>query len=183
MSIFWINLISYFAGAISVLIIFLSVKKMKTVKDDEIILTIDYNKTIEQTIADGNYDRVNSNITAENFPVPQKIIGKKVKVFAKLFHFNRNISSDDAILEMNKAGYRPATLMELLTLGILFPELQRKFSIVALGSIRHRSNNYRDVPYLYTNDSRRKLDLYWFNNGSCAYYSFLGVRYKNKILT
>jgi hypothetical protein len=79
--------------------------------DGEIKLTIDYTKTIKQAIGDGNYDCKNSDITIKHFPVSPEMIGKKVEVSAKQFHFKRDISSDDAISEMDKAGYRPATLI------------------------------------------------------------------------
>lgn len=144
--------------------------------DGEIKLTVDYTKTIEQAIADGKYDWKDSDITAKNFPISPEMIGKKSDVSAKLFHFNRDISSDDVISEMDKSGYRPATLMELLVLGILFPELQRQFPIVALGSIWHDGFDYRHVPYLNVFGSRRGLNLCGFDGGWDAHDRFLGVR-------
>lgn len=154
-------------------------KKTEKVVDNsgEIILNIDYTKTIEQAIADGNYDWKNDNITAQHFPVSPEMIGKKAEVSAKLFHFNRDISSDDVISEMDKAGYRPATLMELLVLGFLFPELQRQFPIVALGSRWHGAGGYRGVPYLFVR-GRRELDLTsrGFADDWLAPCRFLGVR-------
>lgn len=144
--------------------------------DGEIKLTVDYTKTVEETIRDGNYNWKNGDITSKNFPVSSEMIGKKVEVAARLFHFNCSISSDDVSSEMDKAGYRPATLMELLTLGILFPELQRKFSVIALGSIwRDPCLDYY-VPYLHRFGAKRMLNLYWFgvNWGNCC--RFLGIR-------
>lgn len=143
---------------------------------NEIKLTIDYTKTVGQVITDGNYDYKNSNITSENFPISPEMVGKKVEVSAKLFHFNRDISSDDAISEMDQAGYRPATLMELLVLGFLFPELQRQFPIIALGSIWLNAHLNRSVPYLDVDGSERKLNLYWFGGVWNARCRFLGVR-------
>ena len=143
---------------------------------DEIKLTIDYTKTVEQAVTDGNYDWKNGFINAKNFPVFPEMVGKKAEVSSKLFHFNRDISSEDAIYEMDKAGYRPATLMELLVLGFLFPELQRQFPIVALGSIWRDANSNRHVPYLYVYGHKRKLYLYWFALDWDARYRFLGVR-------
>lgn len=142
----------------------------------EIILNIDYTKTIEQVIADGNYDWGNSNINAKNFPISPEMTGKKVEVSTKLFHFNKDISSDNAISKMDKDGYRPATLMELLVLGFLFPELQRQFPIVALGSVWHNALDDRCVPFLDVDDSRRELYLRWFDDDWDAHCRFLGVR-------
>ena len=143
---------------------------------DEIRLAIDYTKTVEQVIADGDYDWKNDDITAQHFPVSSEMIGKKAEVSAKLFHFNRDISSDDVISEMDKAGYRPATLMELLVLGFLFPELQRQFPIVALGSVWRYANGGRHVPCLGVGGSGRRLSLFWFGRGWSAHCRFLGVR-------
>ena len=142
---------------------------------DEIKLAVDYTKTVEQAVADGNYDWKNGDINAKNFPVSPEMIGKKVEVSAKLFHFNRDISSDDAISEMDKAGCRPATLMELLVLGFLFPELQRQFPIVALGSVWRCAYGFRFAPYLFVFDSKRKLYLDWFDSYWRARCRFLGI--------
>lgn len=142
----------------------------------EITLNIDYTKTVEQAITDGNYDWKNSDITAKNFPISPEMTGKKVEVKTKLFHFNRDISSDDAITEMDKDGYRPATLMELLVLGFLFPKLQRQFPIVALGSVWYDADGGRGVPCLDACGSGRRLRLHWFDGGWGARCRCLGVR-------
>jgi hypothetical protein len=141
----------------------------------DIKLNIDYTKTIEQAVADGKYDWKNSDVTTKNFPVPLKMTGKKVEVSVKLFHFNRDISSEDAISKMDKAGYRPATLMELLALGFLFPELQRQFPIVALGSVWRVANLDLYAPGLFVGGHKRGLDLRWIVSGWRARYRFLGV--------
>ncbi|MEI6836065.1 MAG: hypothetical protein WCK59_04490 [Candidatus Falkowbacteria bacterium] len=143
---------------------------------EEIKLTVDYTKTVEQAITDGNYDWKNEDIAAKNFPISLEMIGKKVEVTTKLFHFNCDISSNDTISEMDKGGYHPATLMELLALGILFPELQRQFPIVALGSVWRDADSYRFVSYLDVNGSKRELDLGWFDVDWLALCRFLGVR-------
>lgn len=160
------------------LVLSCSRKNIETIDlDDEIKLTIDYTKTIEKAIVDGKYKFKNSDINDKNFPVSSEMIGKKVNVSAKLFNFNRDISSYDAISEMNKDGYRPATLMELLFLGILFPGLQRQFPIVAFGSFLRDSAGFRCAPCLDVDDSGRKLRLGWFDGGDWnARYLFLGIR-------
>lgn len=143
---------------------------------NEIKLTIDYTKTVEQAVTDGDYDWKNGDINAKNFPVSPEMVGKKAEVSAKLFHFNRDISSEDVVSEMDKAGYRPATLMELLVLGFLFPKLQRQFPIVALGSVWRDGDDDRWVPCLYVGNSRRGLNLGWLDSNWDACCRFLGVR-------
>lgn len=144
--------------------------------DGEIKLIVDYTKTIDQMIADGNYDWKDKNITAKNFPVSQEMIGKKVEVSAKLFYFNCDLFSEKAIPEIGKAGYRPATLMELLVLGSSFPWLQRQFPIIAPGSIWHDACFDRYMPYLGVDDCGRRLSLRWFDDGCRARCRFLGIR-------
>lgn len=144
--------------------------------DKEFNLSVDYSRTLQEMINAGNYAWANSDITEKNFPISPKMTGKKVEVSAKLFHFNREISSEDAISEMDKAGYRPATLAEMLALGEAQPDLQRQFPIIALSSVWRNANGGRYVPCLGGDDYERKLDLYWFGGGWSAYCRFFAVR-------
>ena len=154
-------------------------KKVATsqaITTDDVKLTVDYTKTVEQAIADGNYDWKNSDVTAKNFPISPEMIGKKVDISGRLFHFDRNISSKEAIKEMDSDGCRPAILMELLALGATHPELQRQFPVVALGSVWRTFIGFRQVPYLDVNDDDRELDLSYFGDDWWACCRFLGVR-------
>lgn len=95
--------------------------------------------TLKGLIEIGKYDWVNSDITEVNFPMPANLV---LGAESKPFHFNRNISSENAIKEMAKEGYRPATIWDLLDFGAKNPELQRQFPIVALGSVAEVDDNY-----------------------------------------
>jgi hypothetical protein len=66
-----------------------------------------------------------------NFPVEDT--GKK-RFSARLFHFDRIISSEDALAEMKKESFTPATYVHGLAFGTAFPEEQRKYPIACLGS-------------------------------------------------
>jgi len=134
---------------------------------------VDYSKTLAEMIQAGHYDWVNSDITSDHFPV--KGSGQQEKEVV-LFHFGRNISSDDAIAEMTKAGYRPAKVEELLDLGASQPELQKQFPIVGLGSAWQHPNGHRYVPSLYWFDAKRNLDLLWFESDWDEDYHFAAVR-------
>ena len=80
--------------------------------------------------------KVDSDINAKHFSLKGK---GKHELTAVLFHFNRSIESDDAVAEMNKQSCRPGTTKELRILNKKYielqkyPELQKEFSIVALG--------------------------------------------------
>ncbi|MFA4942506.1 MAG: hypothetical protein WC564_02605 [Patescibacteria group bacterium] len=153
-----------------------SVKSKKVRVKAPIKLTVDYAKTVNQAVADGKYNAANNDISSENFPVPGELIGKKVKISGKIFHFNRGISSEDVIKEMDEAEFRPATLMELLAFGAAYPELQKQYSIIALGSFWIDYDRRRYVPYLGKDSVDRRLDLDQFGNDWRAWYRFFGVR-------
>ena len=135
-------------------------------------VTVNYGLSLEEMIAAGRYNWKNGDITAEHFPMNGD--GTK-EVVTELIHFNNYTESDKALRELDRRGFRPATIEELLAFGAKYPELQRQFPIVALGSIwRHLSDRY--VPYLWSFTSGRYLRLYWFGVRWSVYYRFLAVR-------
>ena len=73
-------------------------------------------------------------INKDNFPATSAYAQKQV-VSLFLFHFGWFIHSETVLKIMKRAGYRPATLEELLALAKDHPELQRQFPIAELGSI------------------------------------------------
>ena len=124
-------------------------------------------------IARGKYDWVNSDINEKNFPTT---VDKDYEVEYRLFHYETSKSSDSAIAEMEKEGFRAGNLVELLKLGEIHPELQRKFPIVALGSILRAARDNRSVPVLLYGSDKRKLGLGWFDGNWGSGSRFLGVR-------
>ncbi len=121
----------------------------------EFNLMIDYSQTLEQMIAAGRYDWPNSEIMAKRFFV--KEVGK-IFLKAELVHFNRNISSGGVVFELRKMGKRPATIEELLAFGAQYPEIQREFPVVALGSSAWICGHF--VTYLYGDGFKRCLRLH-----------------------
>src|ERR1039458_7111616 len=141
--------------------------------DEQRLLTVDYSKTLEQMIADGKYDWKNSEIKAKNFPLNGQ---GTTAVNIELVHFNRNIESDTALAELDKMGLRPATLPELLAFGAKYPDKQREFPIVALGSVWRSLNGDRYVACLCCDGSKRFLRLFWLEDGWAAFCRFAAVR-------
>lgn len=131
------------------------------------------NLSLPDRISRGKYDSVNSDITEEHFPMS---IVADYDVEYDLFRFNRDISSEDAIQEMERDGFRPAMLTELLALGEAQPGLQKQFPIIALGSVWRISSNCHHVPALHWDGGRRRLFLSWFESDWFTPYRFLGVR-------
>ncbi|SRR6266481_347455 len=58
------------------------------------IIAVDYSKSLQNMMADGSYDWVNPAITPKGFPITAVGI---VQFETKVFHFNRYISSEDAV--------------------------------------------------------------------------------------
>ena len=136
-------------------------------------VVVDYSRDLAQMIADGAYDYVNSDITADHFPTKGE--GKQEREI-ELFHFNRTISSDDAIKEMVASGYRPAFIEELLAFGQAQSELQRQFPIVALGSVWRFPFGHRCIPDLNRYGAERNLNLNYFENDWNEDCRFAAVR-------
>jgi hypothetical protein len=143
---------------------------------DVIILPIDYTKSLEQMIAAGNYDWKNDELTAKRFP----IVGEGVVEYEfRYFRFNRKVSSETAVDLIKKGDnenpWEPAKTEHLLVYGENFPEEQRKFPIVALGSVGEVSGG-RYVPYLDGVGSERSLRLSWWGDDWYDDCRFLAVR-------
>lgn len=91
-------------------------------------------------------------------------------------HLDRDASSDEVLAEMERRGLRPCLLEELIAFDRAYPEEQRKFLILALGS-GARVYGRRSVAYLWGgNRGGRSLHLFsegddWFDD-----YRFLAVR-------
>ena len=119
---------------------------------------VDYGQTLQQMIAAGAYDYANLNITAEHFPMTGD--GKR-EVVVELVHFGRDMESDAILKEFEARGLRPATLPELLAFGATYPEKQREFPILALGSVWQGPDGGRDVACLGDWDAKRGLGLDW----------------------
>lgn len=112
------------------------------------------------------FDWVNSDITEENFPIE-----KVRKGDYRLYHFDKPISSEDVLKEMEKEGYSPANIYELLS----WRDWNNKDWVVALGSSCVLDGD-RHVAYLYRYGSERYVNLYWWSYGWCGGYRFLAVR-------
>jgi len=150
--------------------------KLGTLVDDIFRLSVDYSQSLEQMIAAGQYDWTNDSITAQRFPIEGNCV---VEFEGRYFHFNRNISSENVIKEIEAADtanpWSTAKIEHVLSHGKTFPEEQRKFPIIGLGSVAEVLGN-RDVPYLDRLDSERELDLGWFDDDWDPVCRFLAVR-------
>ena len=146
--------------------------KLGVAMPEQIVLSVDYGQSLEQMIAAGNYDWTNSDITAKRFS-PK---GEGTEQFeAKIFHFDRNISSEAAVEAIKVAGWEPGKIEHLLAFGAKYPEEQRKYPIIGLGSVA-KVDGYRYVPDLDEGGRERDLDLDWWDDVWSDGCRFLAVR-------
>jgi hypothetical protein len=166
--------------------------KLGALLPESIILVVDYGtekklRTLEEMIVAGRYDWKNNDITAKRFQITG--VGQ-LEFEGKLFRFNRDISSDNAE-RLIKADdpvnpWNLGKIEHLLSFGEKFPEEQRKYPIVGLGSVAE-VRGCRRVPYLrrldskrdlHRLDSKRDLGLGWRDDDWGALSRFLAVRKK-----
>jgi len=134
---------------------------------------VDYDLSVEEAIAAGDYQAVNANITSRNFSSKRK--GRaELQVF--LVKFDQRMSSQDVMRELESENLRPAELPELLAFGAKYPDMQRKFSIVGMGSVWRDRKGYDNVPCLYEASEGRYLDLHWWDDGWYSYSRFAAIR-------
>lgn len=139
---------------------------------EKLIITVDCGHTFQEMIAAGRYDWWDSNITKDRFPV--NCIGK-VKHDVELIHYGYAISSEDVVKNLAERNFRPATIEELLAFGTKYPDFQRQFPIVALGSFA-RVSGLLNVPHIGRNDAERYLNLSSPYLDWPSRYRFLGIR-------
>jgi hypothetical protein len=136
-------------------------------------VTVNYAVSLADMIVAGKYDYANEYITATNFPIQGE---GEVNTEVVLVHFNRDISSEAAVTELAQMGLEPAKLEHLLAFGSKFPEIQREFPIVALGSSWVDSRGGRRVPCLGRWYAERRLFLYCWDGEWPGRYRFAAVR-------
>ena len=140
--------------------------------DRTISITPDLSKTMTQLIADGRYDWVNGDV-AKHFSIAS---GQGVHpVDVHLLHYNKQMTSDQVLADVERQGLRPVTFQELLWIGIQHPELQRTFPIIALGTVV-QVHGYRYVACLGRGDRERSLYLRWSDGEWHEVCRFAAVR-------
>ena len=97
-------------------------------------VVVDCGQSLDKSVVESGCTEVDGKINADNFP-SDGVENQKREVTIFLFWFGWFIHSENVLEVMKKAGYRPATLKELLALAKDYPELQRKFPIAELGTV------------------------------------------------
>jgi hypothetical protein len=136
-------------------------------------VTIDYRKPLDEMVKAGKYDYANPDITAKHFPIQGD---GEVAVELVFVHFDRYIESDDAVAELNRLGLEPARLEHACAFGKKYPDVQRQFPIVFLGSVWSGADGRRRVPCLGYWSGGRELGLGDWGGGWGRDYRFAAVR-------
>ena len=131
----------------------LIVKASKKVKDATLL--VNYDRRVEAGVRVGHYDWWATDITDNNFPTTQQ--GTR-EVFIRLIHLNKIMSIDQVLIELDRMNLRPANLQEGLAFGERYPDVQREFPIIFLGSVWQNPGGSR-CPCLSGGGSGRGLDL------------------------
>ena len=140
-------------------------------------LIVNYDQDLDVLIRGGKYDFVSPEITKGNFPLPEQFhgLGKKTMSF-ELFEFE-DIESQDAIGKITLAKFRPAILIESLTLGVQL-NVPKDKPIVALGqTCRITEGGFYYVPVIGIDKGKWSLSWCWFKDawaGHSCY--FLGIK-------
>lgn len=145
--------------------------KANELRDNVFRVLVNYDLSVKEAIEAGKYDWKNGDINDKNFPF--KRFGS-AEIDIRLVHFNKDMSSEDVLKELDKMGLRPAELPELLALGAECPDEQRKYPIVALGSVRQRWHSGY-VPDLWLDSVGRSLGLSCFELDWRAHCRFAAV--------
>jgi len=138
------------------------------------LLTIEAGLMFEERITRGQYSWRNSDLREEWFPVTADQVGKWEW---RLFHFNFNckIPSRKASFLIKENAFELGQIGHILAFGEKYPEEQRKFPIIGLGSVAGFDVDHY-VPALGIFGAERTLNLGWFEGGWSNGHRFLGVR-------
>ena len=135
-------------------------------------VVVDYRRTFDQMVRAGNYGHVLGSINGNKFPIrplhsglaemdgsPYRQIAP-IKTEVILVHLNQAVSTNTALGQMDRLGLEGSPIEEILAVGEKYPDLQRKFPIVGLGSIwQSEAGQPRYCPLLYVGANIRLLSI------------------------
>jgi len=123
-------------------------------------ISVNYGRSIEDWVEACQCDNSSSDITSEHFPTERQGIAE---VVVEIVRFFQPISTEDALKEFARRGLRPAELKELLAFSEKHPNVQREFSILALGSVWKNQENRHLAPCLEGDPAWRSIGTRWLN--------------------
>jgi|GEM_PF-2602108 len=153
---------------------------------DSFSVCVDYGLSLDQMIQAGHYDRIFPHVSACLLGGPPQPWGEgkgKVEKDAALFFFGFTsppLFWDDIVAEMDRRGFAPARIEDLLAFGagVHFQDLKRFPTVIALGS----PDYYGNAPYLEKNagDQQRTLRVGKWSGGWNSANHFLAVKIRKE---
>ncbi len=132
-----------------------------------------------QFIAHVDYAQPEKGVRFEPIERCKTVSKDNREVAFEYVHMGRKAMTDKVLAEMDRKGLRPALYEELLGFAYKYPDEQRKYPIVALGSVACL-RGHRVVEYKWDGvDGRRHQCPRWFDDGWCLHCRFLAVRKKH----
>ena len=120
------------------------------------LLMVDPDLSIENLIELGGYESKNSNIDSENFPSGRS---EETELFLEFVCFDKGMTSDEVMKEIDEKGLRPATLKELLAFCATYPGIDDIKLAVALGSVWEDWTTAQSVPYMWNHNGKLGIGL------------------------
>jgi len=106
------------------------------IEEGHYLVIVDYNQSLQEMIDAGHYDYDWVGATWVAGSNNKYCEASLVDIEIVLIHLDREASTGEVEMELDKHSLRPATLPELLSLGAGYPDLQLNHPIVALGTVR-----------------------------------------------
>lgn len=125
-------------------------------------LEVNYDLSLEDLIRNGNFDYVEGSIA--NHPLKRRPSGL-IEFHLLNFRGQKTLSWVEIISKLQDRGLRPAELIELLTFGAKFPDVQKYFSIYAMGSTTLSTHGVLVPELTYDQRPRVLVSHLWTNPG------------------
>ena len=135
-------------------------------------VSVYYSRPLEEFVDAGKYDFHESVSVLSKFN-PRKNGREDVRI--ELICLGRIAKSGEVFAEISKRKMRPANFYEILAIGEKFPEIQKRFPIVALDSVLIGDNGEKCVPALWGLNGLRGLNVFSMDTEWGANHHFAAV--------
>ncbi len=140
--------------------------------ESEILLRVDHSCSLYSITKKSKYCLINisDSIAKKIFPINPDLSGD---VKAKIFHFDKIMTSEQVIIEMKKDGWIPAEAPHLFAFSLF-----SNIPAIALGSTeKHPFNCNRPCVFVFNNmDGERRIWLNFSDQGWASHCNFLAVQ-------
>ena len=142
-------------------------------------ISVDYGKSIKEMLLAGSYYFDDERTFDDDFSTYTRYENCPKTVIMELVHLE-GITSEAVLNHLKSNKMRPAMIKEFLAFMAMFPEIQKKYAVVCLGSSCSIPNGCRCVPYIYSgrkyvSSDRPELQIRDFDDAWGIGYPFLAV--------